>query len=112
MASPRVISLHGEVNYPQKIALPSGCTLTVTLSDSSRADASERVIATYKTTINQNVSLPFLLEYDTEERGTRTLSARIEYQGRLHWISDTMLPIELTREDQTGLNIRVVQVAA
>lgn len=110
MTSVPIFTLEGEVYYLAKIALPSGCTLTVTLSNISRADAPARELAVYKTQVTGQVPLPFTLEYPDENGSDYALSARIEHDGRLLWINDTIHPVELTCRSQTGLKIKVIQV--
>jgi putative lipoprotein len=114
MSSEKRISIQGEVYYLPRIALPAGCTLTVTLNDSSLADAAAEVIAVSKTDVTQQVPLPFDMGYvgrlHPVQGHTYTLSARIEHEGRLLWINDNVQVIDLTGDDQTDQKIKVVQV--
>ncbi|OSR76719.1 hypothetical protein BV326_00008 [Pseudomonas syringae pv. actinidiae] len=58
--------------------------------------------------------MPFELGYAVDRHPlpghSYALSARIEQEGRLIWINDTVHPIELTNENQNGLKIKVIQV--
>jgi putative lipoprotein len=85
----RVIS--GEVWYRERIALPSGAEVIVTLEDQSRADAPATVITDYTHVVSdQQGSYPFRLVYDPaaiDERMTYGLRARIEHDGELMFSS-------------------------
>ncbi|MCR8718360.1 YbaY family lipoprotein [Pseudomonas syringae] len=115
MSSEPLVRLQGEVYYLPRIALPTGCELTVTLSDISLADAQAIEIDTCKKTVTHQMPLPFELGYVFDRYPvpghSYALSARIEHEGRLIWINDTVHPIELTHENQSGLKIKVIQVA-
>lgn len=67
-----------------------------------------------KKTVTHQVPLPFELGYAVDRYPvpghSYALSARIEHEGRLIWINDTVHPIELTTENQSGLKIKVIQV--
>lgn len=113
MTSERVTRLQGEVYYLPRIALPEGCTLTVSLSDVTVQDAPATVIAVSQTDITRQVPLPFELGYNARllpQGHFYALSARIEQQGRLLWINDSIHSVPLTDADQSGLRIQVVQV--
>jgi putative lipoprotein len=113
MTSEKRTSLQGEVYYLPKIALPADCTLTVKLSDITLADAPDKVIGVSQTPVNHQVPFPFDVGYNArllEEGHHYALSARIEQQGRLLWIDDTIHAVELNSNDQTGLKIKVVAV--
>ncbi len=83
--------INGEVWYRERIALPSGAEVIVTLEDQSRADAPAIVITDYKHTVQDDQApFPFRLVYDAaaiDERMTYGLRARIEYGGELRFIS-------------------------
>ncbi|WP_259639620.1 YbaY family lipoprotein [Pseudomonas syringae group genomosp. 3] len=61
MSSESPVRLQGEVYYLPRIALPTGCELTVTLSDISLADVPAIEIDTCKKTVTHQVPLPFYL---------------------------------------------------
>ncbi|RMV72880.1 Lipoprotein-related protein, YcsW superfamily [Pseudomonas caricapapayae] len=114
MSSEPLVRLQGEVYYLPRIALPTGCKLIVTLSGISLADVPATVIDVSETEITRQVPLPFELGYAMDrypvQGHTYALSARIERDGSLEWIDDTVHRIELTNQDQSGLKIKVIQV--
>jgi len=80
----RLIS--GEVWYRERIALPPGAKVTVTLEDQSRADAPATVITDYTHTADGQGPFPFRLVYDPaaiDDRMSYGLRARIEHDGEL-----------------------------
>ena len=85
----RVIS--GEVFYRERIALPPGAKVIVTLEDQSRADAPATVITDYTFVIDgQSPPYPFRLVFDPgaiDERMRYGLRARIEHDGKLIFTS-------------------------
>ncbi|KGS14566.1 putative lipoprotein [Pseudomonas coronafaciens pv. garcae] len=115
MTSETLVRLQGEVFYLPRIALPNGCNLNVTLSDISLADAPADVIATCEKQIDHQTPLPFELGYAGNRYPVQghsyAFSARIEHQGKLLWINDTVHSIELTDQNQSGLKIKVIQVS-
>ena len=74
-------TLTGTVAYRERMALPPGATITVTLSDVSRMDAAATVIA--ETTVDpagRQVPIPFELRYDPgkiQPSGTYSVRATI-----------------------------------
>ncbi|MEQ5803013.1 YbaY family lipoprotein [uncultured Halomonas sp.] len=85
----RVIS--GDVWYRERIALPPGAELTVTLEDQSRADAPATILTDYTHTVDGTPPpYPFRLVFNPaviDERMTYGLRARIEHNGDLLFIS-------------------------
>ena len=84
----RVIS--GEVWYRERIALPPGAEVIVTLEDQSRADALATVITDYTHTVDGSGPYTFRLVYDPtaiDDRMTYGLRARIEHDGELMFTS-------------------------
>ena len=84
----RVIS--GEVWYRERIALPPGAEVIVTLEDQSRADAPATIITDYTHIVDGQGPYPFRLVYDPtaiDERMTYGLRARIEHNGELMFVS-------------------------
>ena len=84
----RVIS--GEVWYRERIALPPGTEVIVTLEDQSRADAPATVITDYTHVVDGQGPFPFRLVYDPaaiDDRMTYGLRARIEQDGKLMFTS-------------------------
>ncbi|NVK43912.1 MAG: YbaY family lipoprotein [Oceanospirillaceae bacterium] len=84
----RVIS--GEVWYRERIALPPGAEVLVTLEDQSRMDAPATVITGYTHIVDGPGPYAFRLVYDPaaiDERMRYGLRARIEHDGELLFIS-------------------------
>ncbi len=84
----RVIS--GEVWYRERIALPPGAEVLVTLEDQSRMDAPATVITGYTHIVDGPGPYVFRLVYDPagiDERMRYGLRARIEHDGELLFIS-------------------------
>lgn len=86
-------TLSGNVTYRQRIALPAGAVITVSLDDVSLADAPATQLATATiTTKGENVPIPFSLTYDpTAIRPERSyaVSARITIDDKLSWVTAT-----------------------
>jgi len=88
-------SLVVSVSHLEKMLLPDGSTLRVTLSDVSKADAPAEVVA--EQTLATQGSSPFVvtLTYDPaaiQNRSRYAVSARIEHDGKLLFITDTNNP--------------------
>ncbi len=89
----------GTATYLQRMMLPPGATLEVTLEDVTRADAPADVIATYTA---ENLGAPpyaFTLEYDPAEiqdRMSYNVRASIRHDGRLMMTTMDAYPV-LTR---------------
>ena len=84
----RVIS--GEVWYRERIALPPGAEVIVTLEDQSRADAPATIITDYTHIVDGQGPYTFRLVYDPtaiDDRMTYGLRARIEHDGELMFTS-------------------------
>lgn len=110
MHQPATTSLNGEVFYLQRSALPPGATLSVSLQDVSRADAPATTLAQHNTPINTQVPLPFELQYDPAQvmpGHSYAVSARIEADGKLLFISTERHSVNLDGSDPQPLRIRV-----
>jgi putative lipoprotein len=85
----RVIS--GEVWYRERIALPPGARVIVTIEDQSRADAPATVLTDYTHVVGEaQQPFSFRLVYDPAAIDTRMsygLRARIEHDGDLLFTS-------------------------
>ncbi|MCK2184133.1 YbaY family lipoprotein [Halomonas getboli] len=85
----RVIS--GEVWYRERMALPPGARVVVTLEEQSRADAPATVLTDYTHNVDgSQPPYPFRLAYNPEaidERMTYGLRARITMDGELLFTS-------------------------
>ncbi|WP_339464328.1 MULTISPECIES: YbaY family lipoprotein [unclassified Pseudomonas] len=104
------VSLDGEVFYLQRIALPPSATLSVSLQDVSLADAPAVVLDEQKGPVKGQVPLPFHLSYDPGQvkPGHRySVSARIEVNGELMFITTENHAVQLDGNDPQPLKIRV-----
>ncbi|BBP61289.1 YbaY family lipoprotein [Pseudomonas sp. St316] len=107
---PPSASLDGEVFYLQRIALPPNATLSVSLQDVSLADAPAVVLDEQSGPIKGQVPLPFHLSYDQAQvkPGHRyAVSARIEVDGQLMFITTEQHAVQLDGKDPQPLRIRV-----
>ncbi|OYQ20826.1 hypothetical protein B7L09_11450 [Pseudomonas mandelii] len=103
-------SLDGEVFYLQRIALPPAATLSVSLQDVSLMDAPAVTLAEQKGPVKGQVPLPFHLSYDPAQvkPGHRySVSARIEVDGKLMFITTEHHAVQLDGSDPQPLKIRV-----
>ncbi|MET0773883.1 MAG: YbaY family lipoprotein [Pseudomonas mandelii] len=103
-------SLDGEVFYLQRIALPPSATLSVSLQDVSLADAPAVILDEQKGPVKGQVPLPFHLSYDPAQvkPGHRySVSARIEVDGKLIFITTEHHAVQLDGSDPQPLKIRV-----
>ena len=106
-------SLDGEVFYLQRIALPPTATLQVSLQDVSLADAPAVTLAQQSGPIKGQVPLPFHLTYDPAQvkpGHTYAISARIEQDGRLLFITTERNTVDLDAKYLQPLRLRVDQV--
>ena len=108
-------SLDGEVFYLQRIALPPAATLSVSLQDVSLADAPAVTLAEQKGPVNgKQVPLPFHLSYDPAQvkpGHSYSVSARIELDGKLMFITTERHSVQLNGQDSQPLRLRVDAVA-
>jgi putative lipoprotein len=81
----------GRVFYRERIAMPPGAVLTVSLLDVSRADAPAELITRIDVPEPGNVPIAFEIPYDRssiDARRTYSVRATIEVEGRLAWTTD------------------------
>lgn len=108
-------SLDGEVFYLQRIALPPTATLSVSLQDVSLADAPAVTLAEQKGPVNgKQVPMPFHLSYDPAQvkpGHSYSVSARIELDGKLMFITTERHSVQLNGQDPQPLRLRVDAVA-
>ncbi|AIU67348.1 YbaY family lipoprotein [Vibrio coralliilyticus] len=101
----KMTAVSGTVAYRQFIALPDNALVTVTLQDISLADAPATVIAKHRfETGGTQVPFEFELAFDPRKikpHHTYSVSARIEVDGQLRFISDTVYPV-ITDQNQTS----------
>lgn len=108
-------TLDGEVFYLQRIALPPTATLEVSLQDISLADAPAVTLAKQSGQIKGQVPLPFHLSYDPAQvkpGHTYAVSARIEDDGQLLFITTERNSVDLNDKTPQPLRLRVDQVPA
>ncbi|WP_211310928.1 YbaY family lipoprotein [Halomonas denitrificans] len=83
--------IRGEVWYRERMALPPGAEVVVTLEDQSRADAPATVLTDYTHTVDGGQPpYPFRLVYNPDaidDRMTYGLRARIVHEGELLFTS-------------------------
>ena len=103
----------GTVAYRERIALPPTAVVTIRLVDVSRADAPSVLIAEQVIrTEGRQVPFEFALPYDASRilaSNTYAVQVRIEGDGKLLFISDTMYPV-ITRSAPTRVDIVVIRV--
>ncbi|WP_271408943.1 YbaY family lipoprotein [Pseudomonas sp. Q1-7] len=102
--------LDGEVFYLQRIALPPTAVLSVSLQDVSVADAPARVLARQQGPVKGQVPLAFRLDYDPariQPNHRYAVSARIELDGKLMFISAEQHSVKLDGSDPQPLRVKV-----
>lgn len=103
----------GSVTYGDGAALPAGATLTVTLQDVSRADASAVLMARQVIPEPGPPPVSFRLDYrraDIDPRNTYSVSARVESaEGKLLFTNDTVyMVLTLGNSDRADLELVAV----
>ena len=103
----------GSVTYGDGAALPAGATLTVTLQDVSRADASAVLMARQIISNPGTPPVAFRLDYsrsDIDPRNTYSVSARVESaEGKLLFTNDTVyMVLTLGNSDRVDLELVAV----
>jgi putative lipoprotein len=112
IAQRRLVS--GTVSYRQRVALPAGSVVEISVQDISRADAPARKLGTQRIVLRgQQVPIPFEVGVDPDmiEPGhLYSASARIyDPQGRLRFVSDTTYRV-LTGPGEDRVTMNLVQV--
>ncbi len=95
-------------------ALPPTATLSVSLQDVSLADAPAVTLAEQKGPVKGQVPLPFHLSYDPAQvkpGHSYSVSARIEVDGQLMFITTERHSVQLNGQDPQPLRLRVDAVA-
>ncbi|ELV8811478.1 YbaY family lipoprotein [Vibrio vulnificus] len=107
-------TISGTVFYRERIALPEDAAVTLVLEDVSLADAPAKVIAKHKFITNgKQVPLSFDLAYDSKKiiaNHRYNVRARIEVNGRLRFISDTIVPVITDEANTHNVEIMIVGV--
>ncbi|WP_082601866.1 YbaY family lipoprotein [Phenylobacterium sp. Root700] len=102
----------GSVIYRERIMLAPPGVVTVTLADTSPMDAPAKVIATQVISDVRAPPINFKLAYDPAKiipNHTYSVSARIEVDGKLRFITDTHTPV-ITRGAPTHVEMIAVGV--
>ncbi|MGF1754145.1 YbaY family lipoprotein [Vibrio makurazakiensis] len=107
-------TIEGTVSYRERIALPEGALVTVTLEDISLADAPAMVIGKHRFETNgQQVPIAFSLDFDSRKikQGHRyNVRAKIEVDGRLRFTTDTIVPVVNDEAETLKVDLRLVGV--
>ena len=86
----------GQVIYRERMLLPPNARLTVVLADTSLMDAPARTLASQVIEGQTAPPFKFALAYDPaaiDPRNVYSMSARIEVDGKLRFITDTHTPV-------------------
>ena len=106
--------LTGTVTYLQRIALPAGSVIEVSLRDVSLQDvAATEITSQTITTACEQVPVPFELNYDPAQIDSRmsyALNVRITIEGQLRWINTEQIAVLTQGAPLTGIEV-VVQPA-
>lgn len=104
----------GTVTYLERIALPPGAVVEVSLEDVSLQDVAAPVLDRQEIRLDgQQVPVPFRLRYDPlrlNTANTYAVRARILVDGQLRWTNDTQIPVITQGNPITGVEVRVRQV--
>ena len=85
-------TVRGTVSYRERIAMPPGAVLEVSLVDVSRADAAATVVGNVVLDNPGNVPVAFEIPFDAsaiDQRRSYTVRARILVDGQPRWVSAT-----------------------
>ncbi|MBD1564006.1 YbaY family lipoprotein [Vibrio sp. S12_S33] len=109
-------TITGTVAYRERIALPDHTLVTVTLQDVSLADAPAPIIAKHRFETNgMQVPFEFDLAFDSRKidaRHTYSVSARIEIDGKLRFITDTHYAVITDENNTKHVNLRLIGVGS
>lgn len=104
--------VQGSVMLPDRTPLEPGTLVLIRLQDVSRADAPAVLLAERRIEAGDYRQVPFVFDFGIaperiDPRGRYTVSARVEREGRLLYVSDTAYPV-LTQgaSDSTRLLLR------
>ncbi len=106
-------TVNGEVRFHRDVDLPDGATVIVTLLDTSLADGPGLILGRDVILDAERLPVRFRIEYEPEgfdARNEYTLSARVEADGELLYINDTVHPV-LTRGNPRSSDVRVISVS-
>lgn len=103
----------GTVTYRERIALPPGAVVAVSLEDTSLADAASRVVVRRTITPDGQIPIPFALDFDgaaIDPRHAYGVRAQIRgADGRLLWTSTSAQPV-FVRGHSSQVTVLVQQV--
>jgi putative lipoprotein len=102
----------GQVIYRERLLLPPNAKVTVVLADTSLMDAPARTLASQVIEGQTAPPFKFALAYDPaaiDPRNVYSVSARIEVDGKLRFITDTHTPV-ITHGAPTHVEIIAVGV--
>jgi putative lipoprotein len=109
-------TIEAPTNGPPADGFPEGSVLTVRLDDISRADAPATTLASEELDLDGAAfPIEFELSYDSDdidERFTYAVSARIEYQGDLLAVTDTVVPVITNDAPTSGVSVPLVLTTA
>ncbi len=104
----------GTVSYLQRVALPDSALIIIRVVDVSRADAPSEVLGQARiTTAGRQVPIPFEVSVPAprvQASHSYAVQARIEYEGKLRWITTRHYPV-LTRGAGNTADLRVDPVS-
>lgn len=109
------LAVTGDVLYRERIAMPPGAVVKVQVADVSKADAPADVIGEQLIDNPGNVPVKFSIPYDggrIQPGNTYAVSARIEVNGKLMWISTTHIPVITNGNPTSDLQVLVQRVAS
>jgi len=116
MSQQNIQSITGTVAYRERIALPDDAKVTVSLQDVSKMDAAAEVIAKQEFMTNgHQVPLTFDLSYDSSKiqpKHRYSVSARIEVNGKLRFITDTNYAVITDPENTSHVDMRLIGVSS
>lgn len=107
------LAVTGDVVYRERIAMPEGAVVKVQVADVSKADAPADVIGEQVIENPGNVPVKFAVPYDAakiQPQFTYAVSARIEVNGKLEWISTTRIPVITNGAPTSDVQVLVQRV--
>jgi putative lipoprotein len=107
------LAVTGDVFYRERIAMPEGAVVKVRVADASLADAPADVIGEQIIENPGNVPVKYTVTYDAaniKPGNTYAVSARIEVNGQLMWISTTHIPVITNGSPTSGVQVLVERV--
>jgi putative lipoprotein len=108
------VQVSGNVSYRQRVALPDSALVIVRIVDVSRADAPGEILGEARIpSAGRQVPIPFAIVVPASRVAANhsyAAQARIEYDGKLRWITTQRYPV-LTRGAGNTAELRVDPVA-